>query len=205
MKTGADFDKLVKERCEKIVHTLSVKGKEYRRNDNPFHNFDRVAERRGIKPADALYGMYMKHEQSINDIIDDIKRDGTLPSVEVLEEKIGDAINYLILLEGIIKRDILNPKSEFKVFTYPNVYAICKDGEAYYKGIVLWTGTHPNYSGGKSINMLIIHPFTGKIANEKIFHEYQFVEFHNSMYALNEIFNKFTENNNENKGKEAES
>jgi hypothetical protein len=104
--TGEQFDLLVKERCEKIISTLSEKGKEYRRNDNPFHNFDRVAERRKIEPATALYGMYMKHEQSVNDIVDDLETEGIIPSKEMLEEKIGDAINYLILLEGIIKREM---------------------------------------------------------------------------------------------------
>ena len=104
--TGEQFDLLVKERCEKIVSTLSVKGKEYRRDDNPFHNFDRVSERRKCNQATALYGMYMKHEQSINDIVDDLELEGIFPSKAMLEEKIGDAINYLILLEGIIKRDM---------------------------------------------------------------------------------------------------
>ena len=104
--TGEQFDLLVKERCEKIVSILSVKGKEYRRYDNPFHNFDRIADRRKQEPATALYGAYMKHEQSINDIVDDLENEGTIPSKALLEEKIGDAINYLILLEGIIKRDM---------------------------------------------------------------------------------------------------
>ena len=196
MKTGAEFDKLVKERCEKIVHTLSVKGKEYRRNDNPFHNFDRVAERRGIEPADALYGMYMKHEQSINDIVDDIKRDGTLPSVEVLEEKIGDAINYLILLEGIIKREmpdnIFNGKTKSNNINSNEIYAICKGGEMFYKGVVV-ERIYGSGEFGNRVKILTIHPFSGKVGDEQYFQEYEYIGFYSNIFDLNEAFNKAVE------------
>lgn len=42
-----------------------------------------------------------KHEVSIMDIIDDIDR-GILPHPKLIDEKIGDSINYLVLLEALL-------------------------------------------------------------------------------------------------------
>jgi hypothetical protein len=48
--------------------------------------------------------MWAKHIVSILDIVDEFpdKR----PSIAILSEKIGDAINYLVLLEAMIVEDI---------------------------------------------------------------------------------------------------
>src|SRR5680860_1600857 len=99
----AQFEQHVQECKSRIGETLTEKAKQYRRNDNPFHNFDKAAEMNWITAERALMGMMAKHEVSIRDIVDDIDN-GKHPSIEMLSEKIGDNINYLILLEGIIKR-----------------------------------------------------------------------------------------------------
>jgi hypothetical protein len=39
-------------------------------------------------------------------MIDDRQQFGTVPSKALVEEKIGDTINYLILLEGMFQEDI---------------------------------------------------------------------------------------------------
>ena len=50
-------------------------------------------------PQKALAGMFMKHLVSVLDLIE-----GSLsPSEYMVNEKIGDAINYLILLEAVLK------------------------------------------------------------------------------------------------------
>ena len=101
--TEQQFEKHVDERIEKIHHVLQIKAKEYRKNDNPFHNFDRAAAMSNCTPERALMGMLAKHQISVLDLVDDIDS-GKMPSRELVDEKIGDHINYLILLEGLIYR-----------------------------------------------------------------------------------------------------
>ena len=101
--TEKQFEKHVDERIEKIRQVLQIKAKEYRKNDNPFHNFDRAAAMNNCTPERALMGMLAKHQISVLDLVDDIDS-GKLPNREFVSEKIGDHINYLILLEGLIYR-----------------------------------------------------------------------------------------------------
>lgn len=100
-----DFDVIVNNRLIKVKETLLIKGKEYRRNNNPLHNFDRASEITGLSREKALWGFATKHLVSFFDILDDIDN-GTLPTKEIIDEKIGDLINYLILCEASIKDKI---------------------------------------------------------------------------------------------------
>jgi hypothetical protein len=54
----------------------------------------------------------VKHLQSIKMIIEARAKTGKIPDEKVLEEKIGDAINYLILIEGMFKEDMEPQKLE---------------------------------------------------------------------------------------------
>lgn len=101
--TEKQFEIHVDERIERIRNVLQIKAKEYRKNDNPFHNFDRAAAMNNCTPERALMGMLAKHQISVLDLVDDIDS-GKLPNRELVAEKIGDHINYLILLEGLIYR-----------------------------------------------------------------------------------------------------
>lgn len=99
------FNGVVRDRVELIQNVLLSKGKEYSRGNDRFSNFKTAARRLNVTPERALLGMREKHEVSIVDIINDLDG-GILPSEELLEEKLGDSINYLILLEGLIKERI---------------------------------------------------------------------------------------------------
>ena len=100
--TPEKFEQLVKNRLERCDQVLNAKGKEYSRDNDRLWNFKRAAARLGISPARALLGMKVKHEVSIHDIVDDLDR-GVIPSLEVVAEKIGDDINYTLLLEGLFE------------------------------------------------------------------------------------------------------
>ena len=101
--TGKKFDEVVKQVTTSIEEVLTIKAKEYRRNDNAMHNFDiGVARSNGKKTREeVIYGMAEKHNISICDIREDIKN-GKLPSLETIDEKFIDAINYLILEKASI-------------------------------------------------------------------------------------------------------
>ena len=96
------FDQLVKERCEKLVNTLSVKGKEYRRGNDVFHNFNRTSQITGGTPERALLGFMLKHFVSVLDIIDDLDK-GIVPKEEIIDEKLGDLCTYVVILETMLK------------------------------------------------------------------------------------------------------
>lgn len=103
--TEQQFDELVLARLNKITTTLIEKGKEYRRNNDPLHNFRIAAKVNNTTQEKALWGFAVKHYVSFLDILNDIEK-GFLPKEKVVDEKIGDLINYLILCEASIKEKI---------------------------------------------------------------------------------------------------
>jgi hypothetical protein len=107
--TEEEFDAIVHERTVQIKMTLVEKGKEYRRNNDPLHNFRIAAKVQNTTEEKALWGFAAKHYVSFLDILNDIEQ-GRLPKEGVVNEKIGDLINYLILCEASIKEKISNNK-----------------------------------------------------------------------------------------------
>lgn len=99
-----NFNELVENRIKKIQETLKRKASEYATNDDRLYNFKRAAEILQTTPQKALLGMMMKHWVSVLDLIE-----SRLPfNIEILDEKIGDSVNYLILLEAILKEHFLD-------------------------------------------------------------------------------------------------
>jgi hypothetical protein len=98
-----DFNKVVNERVQKMRKVLSIKAGEYSTATDRMHNFKVAAQlaKTPITPEQALWGMLRKHLVSVIDIIEDTAN-GIFPSEEKRDEKIGDTINYMVLLEGIL-------------------------------------------------------------------------------------------------------
>jgi len=105
-----DFEKVLTDRLIAIKAVLGKKAGEYARGDDRLHNFKRVAAVKGCTAADACIDGFCKHLVSILDMVDDLGK-GTKNPVALWDEKIGDAINYLILLEAIIKEGTNENKS----------------------------------------------------------------------------------------------
>lgn len=106
MQNTARFEEVVENRLGKIREIMLIKGKEYRRGGNVYHNFDRAAAMNNQTREKALWGMASKHIVSILDIVDDLDS-GKVPSQEMIEEKFTDAMNYLLLLEGALKERLI--------------------------------------------------------------------------------------------------
>lgn len=91
-------DKLFAERMELIHSSLSIKAKEYVRNDDRMHNFNVAAELEGKTREEVLHGFRLKQEVSRRDLLKDIE-EGNMPTEAHVREKYGDIINYFILEE----------------------------------------------------------------------------------------------------------
>lgn len=96
------FDKIFTRRQEKSRLVLAGKAAEYAADGDRLHNFKVAGRKRGRAPEDALWGMAAKHDVSVQDIVDACADPGYAPSREMVDEKIGDLINYLHLLEGLL-------------------------------------------------------------------------------------------------------
>ena len=99
--TEERFDQVVDIFLNSVRETLLVKGREYRRNNNVFHNFDEGSKRNGLIREKVLDGFLLKHEISIADITNDLEK-GILPKIETVNEKFGDNLIYLILKKASI-------------------------------------------------------------------------------------------------------
>ena len=114
--TEKKFDYVINKQLENCKNTLVIKGVEYRRNNNPLHNFD-IGEQQsttGESREDIIWGMARKHWISIQDIRQDVKN-GKLPTNAQLDEKYGDFINYLLLEKASIV-DKIDQKSHYNHF-----------------------------------------------------------------------------------------
>lgn len=96
------FSKLLEARIIKTRQVLDAKNKEYSDGEDKLYNFKRASVILDCTPERALLGMKTKHDVSILDLVDKIE-EGEFVHPDLLDEKIGDAINYLILLEALIK------------------------------------------------------------------------------------------------------
>jgi hypothetical protein len=91
------FDEILHATINSTVATLASKAEEYAKGDR-LYNFKRAALILDTTPEKALAGMIVKHLVSVLDLIE-----GTLPATEaMLNDKIGDTINYLVLLKALL-------------------------------------------------------------------------------------------------------
>lgn len=91
------FKELLDRRIRSTVDTLAAKSSEYS-TDDKLHNFKEAAKTFGSSPGEVCWNYMMKHLVSIQDMATGKK---VFPP-ELMREKIGDAINYLILMEAIL-------------------------------------------------------------------------------------------------------
>ena len=107
MSREVDFENTIKNTLESIKDLLIVKGKEYRRKNNPYHNFEVGAEKTGKTRIEILRGFALKHSISIDDMIEDFEN-GTPPNVEKVNEKYNDLITYLLIEKSMMIEYCLN-------------------------------------------------------------------------------------------------
>lgn len=108
-----DFNILLKERVNEIEQKLTQKRDEYASTEDVFSNFKKAT---GISfhdcPEKVAWEYMTKHLQSIKDMVEHVSIDGYngYPDKDILREKFGDAINYLLLIELMMVERIRNFK-----------------------------------------------------------------------------------------------
>ena len=99
--TNEKMSNLIEARFISARATLCNKAKEYASEDSRFYNFYTAGDLLGVDPKIALMGMAIKHFVSCLDLAK-----GKLANTEqYTDEKIGDMINYLLLLEAMLHEE----------------------------------------------------------------------------------------------------
>ena len=106
------FEQVVDETLNQIREILLIKGAEYRRNQDPFHNFNQGAIKSQQHSLKVLDGFLLKHEISISDICDDIIYYDKKPKIEIVNEKLGDNLIYLLIKKAMLIDIIENGELE---------------------------------------------------------------------------------------------
>lgn len=88
------FDDIIQNTIETSLTTLTEKNASYNPNEDKLAGFKTAARLRGVTPLQALSGMKVKHTSFVQDVLEGRI---ALPSEEVIQEKFGDEINYLLL------------------------------------------------------------------------------------------------------------
>lgn len=101
--TTPNYNRIITTMISHCTDTLIHKAKEYATDDR-LHNFKQAAHLQNITPMQALGGMMAKHTVSVYDMI----ATGETYPLELWDEKIGDSINYLLLLRAMVEEENKN-------------------------------------------------------------------------------------------------
>lgn len=115
--TNEEFE-IIKNGCiAEINRVLGNKAREYASKKDRLHNFNEAKKIYRCNTREyALLGMLNKHLISVVDMIEKYEKDNILPDENMVEEKIGDSINYLILLKALFLEDIYeNQKNKIEI------------------------------------------------------------------------------------------
>ena len=80
----------------RLMTLLLIKGGEYRRNNDPYHNFNEGAKLMGVRPMTVLNFFRLKHVISIADLQKDFE-DKKHVSVDHINEKYDDILVYTLI------------------------------------------------------------------------------------------------------------
>ena len=84
------------ETIERLKTLLLIKGKEYRRNNDPYHNFNEGAKLMNVHPMTVLNFFRLKHVISIADLQKDFEQGKEVSKAQV-NEKYDDILVYTLI------------------------------------------------------------------------------------------------------------
>ena len=108
-KREQEFESVITKTLQEIQALFLVKGKEYRRNNNPYHNFERGAEMADFTREEILQGFLLKHLISVEDM-----RNDSCLGIHSTEEKINEKYNDILVYFMIEKAMMLENAKEYR-------------------------------------------------------------------------------------------
>lgn len=107
-KREQEFEDVITKTLQEIQTLFLVKGKEYRRNNNPYHNFERGAEMTAFTREEILQGFLRKHLISVEDM-----RNDSCLGIHSTEEKINEKYNDILVYFMIEKAMMIENAKEY--------------------------------------------------------------------------------------------
>lgn len=99
--TNRAFDAILAERLAKTRTVLASKGDQYDAPGDRLRNFKDAAALTGESPAQVCIGFMAKHLVGLFDVVNRQAR-GDHSRDHLLDERVTDAVNYLVLLEALV-------------------------------------------------------------------------------------------------------
>ena len=93
-----EFNMVMNDLLDRCKNVLQHKAGEYADSSDRLHNFHTAAELIGCTKAQACWGMAVKHVVSVSDMV----KSGEGYPMSMWDEKIGDMLNYCILLYACV-------------------------------------------------------------------------------------------------------
>ena len=106
----------------RLMTLLLIKGEEYRRNDDPYHNFNEGAKLMNVHPMTVLNFFRLKHVISIADLQKDFE-DNKHVSAHQINEKYDDILVYTLIELAYTEND---NEASFEAFRSFTEYLIAK-------------------------------------------------------------------------------
>lgn len=99
------FNQIVERRIRKIRNTVCDKAVEYASGGDRLFNFKDGAKYLDCSPELACWAYVSKHLSSVKKMVLDFNGPKRVPSQELCDEKLGDVIVYMILLEALFEEE----------------------------------------------------------------------------------------------------
>ncbi len=96
------FREILEARINQMRRVLSTKASEYATDADRLANFKDGGIANKSTPEKFLWNLVSKHMIATRDFIFEID-DGTVRPMEYWDEKLGDIINYMVLLEALVE------------------------------------------------------------------------------------------------------
>ena len=104
------------ETIERLKTLLLIKGKEYRRNNDPYHNFNEGAKRLNVRPMTVLDFFRLKHVISIADLQKDFEDKKHVREAQI-NEKYDNILVYTLIELAYTENENGASFEAFKSFT----------------------------------------------------------------------------------------
>lgn len=123
--THKEFEQVFERAVERSKGVLFSKLKEYTSDDDQLESFKTQAGMSlAATPMGIAYELMVKHIYSVRKMVQEFEECGKRPSIRLMNEKFGDSINYLILIEALFLESIYLTQQEDNFYPDSNEHSV---------------------------------------------------------------------------------